>query len=153
MRTLAGAAQDDVAVRPAGRDGDEIISWIRRRAHEHLADLEGLGDMADDGVQLRERHGDVGEGIVQQVGVPVLDVRPGVDGERPRLAAVVVPGGGRVRRNTSSVQSSASQASVAARQVALSGRPGIRGKKAPSRPVVQKEPSGSTIHGGCWWLT
>jgi len=49
MRTLAGAAQDDVAVRAAGRDGDKIISWIRRRAHEHLADLEGLGDMADDG--------------------------------------------------------------------------------------------------------
>ena len=26
--------------------------------------------------------------------MPVLDVRPGVDGERPRLAAVVVPEGG-----------------------------------------------------------
>ena len=132
MGNLAGAAEDDVVVPVAGRDGDEIL-WIR--AHEHLADLEGLSDVADDGVQLRERHGDVGEGVVQQVGVPVLDVQPGVYDERPRLVAVVVPGVG-VRRNTSSVQSSASQASVAARQVALSGRPGIWGKKAPSRPVV-----------------
>lgn len=89
MRALARAAEDDIVVPIVGRDSYDIL---RSRSHQHLADLEGLGDMADDGVQLEERHGDVGERVVEEVSMLVLDVRPGLD-ERPRAGAVTAPDG------------------------------------------------------------
>lgn len=44
----AGAAQDDVAARAAGHEGDDVVAGISRRGrpHQHLAHLEHLGDDA-----------------------------------------------------------------------------------------------------------
>lgn len=51
------------------------IIWSRQRTHEHLADLEGHGDITDDGIQLGEQHSDFVEEVVLQVHMHVLHLK------------------------------------------------------------------------------
>lgn len=49
--------------------------------------------MANEGIQLGQRHGLAGEGVTQQVCVPMLDVALGVDDEVARVVTELVPEG------------------------------------------------------------
>jgi hypothetical protein len=61
-----------------GHDSDDIIGG---GPHDHLANLEKLGNISDDSVELRERHGRVGERIVEEVVSALFLVVDAVEGE------------------------------------------------------------------------